>query len=39
MMDMYTTLTLDSAPSSVQFGELKAPPEAVGAEQLWSLSW
>ena len=28
-----------SAPPSVQFGELKAPPEAVGAERLRSLSW
>jgi hypothetical protein len=36
---MYTTLTSASAPPSVQFGELKAPPEAVGAERLRSLSW
>ena len=27
------TALLASAPSSVQFGELKAPPEAVGAER------
>ena len=31
--------TLASAPPSVQFGELKAPPEAVGAERRRSLSW